>query len=94
MGLPPDENLDAAINEQYDRVLDRAIEPGQFGIVTAKSARLQATSQRRLILAITRAADAQEQTNRRIERLEKVGIAVAVVGTFLAVVQIGMAVFA
>lgn len=92
MGLPPDGELEAAVNEQYDRVLDRAIEPGQFGVVTAKSARLQATSQRRLALAITRAAEAQEQTNQRLERLERVGIAVAIVGAILAAIQIAIGV--
>ena len=87
--------LDETINGLYDSVLDKAIQPGQFGVVTAKSARLQAASQRRLVLAIEKAskaqertAVAQEQTNRRFARLEHVGIAVAVVGTVLAAVQV------
>jgi hypothetical protein len=77
----------------YDSVLDRAIEPGQFGIVAAKGARLQAASQRRLVLAIDKATAAQEQTNRRIERLERVGIWIAIVGTMLAAVQVSIAIW-
>ena len=75
--------------------MDRVAEPGRFGAVTAQSGRLQAVSQRRLVLAIERAtaaqqrnAEAQEQTNVRVAQLEKVGNAVAVVGVLLGAVQI------
>ncbi len=100
MPLPEDDELDQTINELYDSVLDRAIQPGQFGVVSAKSARLQAASQRRLVLAIEKAslaqertALAQEETNRRVEKLERVGIWIAVAGAVLAAVQVGIAVF-
>jgi hypothetical protein len=46
-----------------------------------------------LTLAIDKAADAQERTNRRIQRLEYVGIAVAIVGVVLTVVQIVIAIW-
>jgi hypothetical protein len=92
MPLPPDDELDAKINELFDAVMDRVAEPGRFGAVTAQSGRLQAASQRRLVLAIERATKAQEQTNETVERLERVGIAVAVVGVLLGAVQIWVAV--
>lgn len=83
MPLPPDDNLDNEINALYDTVLERAVQPGHFGIVTAESARLQAASQRRLVVAIERAAQAQDRmaaardrTNREIQKLERMGLGV------------------
>jgi hypothetical protein len=101
MPFPADDALDATIESLYDAVLDRAAQPGQFGIITGQSARLQAASQRRLVLAIEKAttaqermAVAQEQTNRHIVKLERVGIAIAIVGAVLAAVQVGIAIWA
>ena len=92
MPLPPDDKLDEAIEQMFDGVMDRANEPGHFGVVMAKSARLQAASQHRLTIAMEKAAEAQDRMNDRIERLEKVGIRIGWVGLLLALVQIAIAI--
>ena len=87
MPLPPDAALDERIGEMYDLVMHNAVQPGQFGIVAANAARLQAISQRRLVVALQKATEPQDLTNQRIVRLECIGIALAVVGATLALVQ-------
>jgi hypothetical protein len=96
--LPPDAELDAKINALFDSVLDDAAQPAKFGIVSGRSGQLQALSQRRLVIAIERAAQvqersaiAQEQANVTMVRLEKVGIAVAVAGFLLGAIQVWVA---
>ena len=95
MPIPADDQLDSKINDLFDAVLHDAAQPGKFGIVTGLSGQLQAASQRRLTLAIENAASiqernavAQEQANIRIERLEKVGIALAVAAILLGAVEV------
>jgi hypothetical protein len=97
MPLPDDIALDATINELYDAVQKSLHNKPEniFAVFHAQSASLQAASQRRLVVAIEKAtqaqertAAAQEQTNKRMVRLEVVGIALAIVGVCLAAVQI------
>lgn len=80
MPLPPDDKLDATIGEQYDSILSRASEPGQFGIVTAEAAKLQAVSVRRLVVAL-------DNSSRSQASLQRIGIWIAYAGVALAVLQ-------
>ncbi len=100
MPVPNDNDLDEDIDRRFDEVLSRAVEPGQFGVVTAKSAQLQAISERRLVLAIETASriqermtTAQEQTNWRLEKLERVGLGLTLTGVILGGLQVGLAIW-
>ena len=53
---------------------------GDVGLIVKDAASLNAASQQRLVLALDQATAAQERTNKRIERLEYVGIGLAGVG--------------
>jgi hypothetical protein len=94
------ETIEAELNATVDALFD-ALPPGNVGDApraAAVGAKLQAASQRQLVPAISkltvapeRNAEAQEATNRRIERLEKVVLGVAIAGVVLAAAQIAVA---